>query len=235
VSQQQPRLFVAVPLPDPARQQIAALVDRVRARVETTANAREAVRWVRMDGLHLTLRFLGPLPEEDVAGIAAAVAEAASGRPPFGVEIAGGGAFPSAARPRTIWLAVTAGADDLAGLAADLDGRLEPLGWPRQERPFRAHLTLARADGRRARPRTAAAVIEEAASLQVAFAAERVTLFESITGGGPARYEPRHEAVLGRPRPASETSAADRPVYHPSSREAGPVSSVPDRRSSGSS
>jgi 2'-5' RNA ligase len=115
---------------------------------------------------------------------------------PIPLAIGGAGAFPSAARPRTLWLGVTEGAASLAALAERLDGALSSDGWPSQARPFRAHLTLARADGRREGPLVAEVLAEQAAGLDVAFRADRLTLFESLTGGGPARYVARHEVVL---------------------------------------
>jgi RNA 2',3'-cyclic 3'-phosphodiesterase len=198
----QPRLFVAVPLAEAARAAVEELVVGVRDRLAAAgvqADSRAGVRWVRTDGLHLTLRFLGPTPLDQVDAVAAAAAQTATeaAQAPFEVVIGGAGAFPSPGRPRTLWLGIERGADELAALAAALDERLVPLGWPPEDRPFRPHLTLARADGRRAGPATAQALIEAAAPLRVPFEADRLVLFESVTGGGPARYLPRFEAGLG--------------------------------------
>ena len=70
-------------------------------------------------------------------------------------------------------------------------------GWPPEARPFRAHLTLARADGVPAGARVAARLVEAAADLRIASAIDRIGLFESLTGGGPARYEPIEMVRLG--------------------------------------
>jgi 2'-5' RNA ligase len=193
-----PRLFVAVPLAEDARRVVADLVDSIRAEVDGTSQPRTAVRWVRMDGLHLTLRFLGPTATTQVDGIEAAIDAAAATGSPFEVAIGGAGAFPSPARPRTLWLGLDDGHAQLERLAGTLDQHLAGAGWPPVERPFRAHLTLARADGRRAGPATAAALIRHAAAFRAAFTADRLILFESLTGGGPARYVAHHEARLGR-------------------------------------
>jgi RNA 2',3'-cyclic 3'-phosphodiesterase len=184
-------LFVAVPLPAEAREAVAELV----ASLPSPGN-RRPVRWVRFDGLHVTLRFLGPTPEERVPDLVRAVDTAASTGGPFTVTLAGAGAFPSPARPRAIWLGITDGADEMAGLVRTLGGLLARVGWPAEERPFRPHLTLARADGVRAGPQTARALIAAAAGISVTFPVDRLVLFESQTGGGPARYECVHEAFL---------------------------------------
>jgi len=189
-----PRLFVAAPLDEAARAAVEALVERVRA----AEPEGRGVRWVRLDGLHLTLRFLGPTSEDRVPDLAAALADAARRAPPMiELRIAGGGAFPSRARPRTLWLAITAGEAALAALAVAVDDALAAAGWPRETRPFRAHLTLARADGVRRGPTTAAALMDAAANLAIDATVDRIVLFESITGGGPARYVARAEASLG--------------------------------------
>jgi len=188
------RLFVAVPTPRDVRDSVAELVEQVRA--ESDPNRRD-VRWVRLDGLHLTLRFLGPTDEEAIPDVAAAVDRSGAAMGPFDVAIGGAGAFPSVARPRALWLAVTAGVAELDAAARTLDDRLAEVGWARDDRPYRPHLTLARSDGVRTGPDVARRLIEAAATFETRFRAERMILFESISGGGPARYEPIHETRLG--------------------------------------
>jgi 2'-5' RNA ligase len=201
------RLFVAVPLPASACAAIEAVVERVRERL-TAADAEAAarggppggrVRWVRLDGLHLTLRFLGGTAEEHLVALSRAVDAAAAGSAAFEVAIDGAGAFPSPARPRALWLAIVAGSEALADLAVRLDEAVVGEGWPHDDRPFRAHLTLARTDGVRAGPMAAKELAASATGLNERFLADRIVLFRSHLGGGPARYEPLHEARLGGP------------------------------------
>lgn len=188
------RLFVAIPIPTPVRESIAAVVDSVRAAGDPAVRD---VRWVRLDGLHLTVRFIGPTDEERVAAITAAVDRTANATDPFDVVIANGGAFPSVARPRALWLGVADGAAELAATAATLDQALADVGWPSDDRPYRAHLTLARSDGVRAGPAVARRLIDAAAAVREPFRAASLVLFESVSGGGPARYVQLHEASLG--------------------------------------
>lgn len=190
---EEPRLFVAVPVSEPARIAVAEVVERIRAGEPEG----RGVRWVRLDGLHVTLRFLGPTPESRVGDVAAAVARAADGVAPFAIRIAGADAFPPTGRPRTLWLDLDRGVEDLAALAARLDDALAGAGWERERRPFRAHLTLARADGVRTGPATVAALRAAAAELAIESPIERVVLFESITGSGRARYVDRADVALG--------------------------------------
>ena len=189
------RIFIAAPLPDEAAAAVAELVERVRA--DGVPGGGRDVRWVRLDGLHLTLRFLGPSPEDRVEAAREAVKVAAAAAEPFELAIGGAGTFPSAERPRALWLGVRDGAEALAGLAAQVDRALVGAGWTPETRPFRAHLTLARADGVPAGSRLGARLVEAAAGLRIPFRVARIGLFESLTGGGPARYAPLELIDLG--------------------------------------
>jgi len=182
------RLFIAVPLPAEAAAQVAALVDRVRA--EGIPGGGRDVRWVRLDGLHLTLRFLGPTLDDRVQPAADAVRRVGRDVTAFDVAIRGAGAFPPVGRPRALWLGITEGADELSSLAAAVDGALADGGWSLDPKPFRAHLTLARADGVPAGSAIGAKLAEAAADLDLRFRATSMGLFESLTGAGPARYVP---------------------------------------------
>jgi 2'-5' RNA ligase len=196
-----------VPLPDDAARAVAEVVDEVRA-VGLPAGARD-VRWVRLDGLHLTLRFLGPTPEDVIAATAdavSAVARAADG--PIQLELTGAGTFPRAARPRTLWIGVggaTAALDRLAGMT---ESALVAAGWPPDGRPFRPHLTLARSDGVSVGPLVAGRLVAAMSRRSIPCPVDRIGLFESVTGGGPARYVPM---VL---EPFGPAASGASPVYH---------------------
>lgn len=191
-----PRLFVAVPLPAAAAAEVAEVVATVREQ-SLPAGAHD-VRWVRLDGLHLTLRFLGPTPDDRVAPTREALeraAEHAGG--PIEAMLGGAGTFPPGGRPRTLWIGMTAGATELSVLAGRVERELETAGWPRDDRPFRAHLTLARSDGIGVGPLVADRLAAAMAERRIACPIDRLGLFESITGGGPARYERWFERPLG--------------------------------------
>ena len=121
----------------------------------------------------------------------------ASAAAPFEVALAGGGAFPSLERPRSLWLGVAAGADRLADLANGLTIAAGECGLVLETRPFAPHLTVGRTDGVRLGPVAAHALEDAARDVDIRFTADRVVLFRSLLGGGPARYEPLHEARLG--------------------------------------
>jgi 2'-5' RNA ligase len=201
-----PRLFIALPLPDEARRAIEALVAGVRLAPEPAVGERrdpKDVRWVRMDGLHVTLRFLGPTEPDRIAAVRTAVEAAARRVKPFELGLAGGGAFPNLARPRVLWLGLARGLDRLDDLTRRVAGALAEQGWPHDDRPARPHLTLARSDGVASGALVAGRLISAAANLDLRWTADRLVLFESQTGGGPARYV----ALLDLPLTAGTESA----------------------------
>ena len=187
------RLFVAVPIPPDALEACRGLIDGVRAH-----QSPPGVRWVRLDGLHVTLRFLGATPTDRVPGVGAAMRTAAVGVPAFQVALSGAGSFPDRKRPRTLWIGIDEGVESLAALVRNLDAPLDALGWPPEQRPFRPHLTIARTDAAHGGDglAVASALATAAADWRVSFRAETVTLYRSLLGTGAARYEPIDEVRL---------------------------------------
>jgi len=133
------RLFFAIPLPDEVIARISAVQEQLRAAI-----GEDGVRWTRPDQFHYTLKFLGEQPvarAEKAVEVAYAVR---SEQTPFELTLGGVGAFPNHQRPGTLWLGATAGAEALTDLAARLDAALARQRFPRENRPLKAHLTLAR-------------------------------------------------------------------------------------------
>jgi RNA 2',3'-cyclic 3'-phosphodiesterase len=194
------RLFIAVPLPLDVQGRVGELIDRVRARADAAPGDRGGAdpRWIRAESLHLTLRFLGDTPEGRVADLRAALATVAASSTAFDVALTGSGAFPDSSSPRAMWLGIGRGRDELVHLAASVDAALAQRGWPSDGRPFRAHLTIARAEDP-GRGRVALRALDpEARELDAAWRVESVVVFESLLGRGPARYTALAESRLGR-------------------------------------
>ena len=189
------RLFIAVPVADDVRLSIRELMEAV-AGASIDERTYGQPRWVRVDGLHLTLRFLGATPDERQPALGEAIAAAAHGVAPFRVVLSGGGSFPDARWPRVLWIGIEEGAPELAGLAGRLEEQLVPMGWPPEARPFAPHLTLARTDGVPHADERARRLAELAEGLSFGWQVDRVVLYNSIQGHGPARYEGVAEAPL---------------------------------------
>jgi 2'-5' RNA ligase len=191
------RLFVAVPVEGSVRAAVGELMARL-AGPDASIEERSAgqPRWVRVEGLHLTLRFLGATPDVRQAELAAAIEAAALGEPAFTVALSGGGAFPNERYPRVLWLAIAEGAPQLQSLALRLNTELARLGWTSDDRPFQAHLTLARTDGVPGADDAARRLIRASSDLRLAWKADRLVLYKSVLGRGPTWYEVVAEAQL---------------------------------------
>lgn len=131
------RAFVAVEIDDKTRQRVAAWQEELR-------QSGGDVKWVEPVNFHLTLKFLGNVETVRVPALSSALKASLAGHRAFSVELAGMGAFPSIARPRVIWVGLSEGAGELRLLAQAVDKALEPLGFPREEKPFAPHLTIGR-------------------------------------------------------------------------------------------
>ncbi len=195
------RLFIAAPLPTRHLERIGSLIQQARDELNGASPQRGAgsrgVRWVSPEGVHLTLKFLGSTDPAAVAGVRSAVIEAARAGGRARLVLRGVGGFPSAGRPRVLWLGLVEGTEPLARLAADLDTRLVPLGWEPERRPFHAHLTLARCEEPAAGRLALETLTRLAQDVELSWTADRLVLFRSHLGRGPARYEPLLEAPLG--------------------------------------
>ena len=131
------RLFFAVKISDAVAAEVSAAMKAFPVR-------NPPWRWIPPENMHLTLKFLGEIDEGLLDGLREAGAAAASAAKPFRIVYGPFGAFPNLARPRVIFFQATEGARELAALASALEAGAERLGIPREDRPFRAHLTLAR-------------------------------------------------------------------------------------------
>ncbi len=145
------RSFIAIEIPDVIKQRMA----------EVQAGLRKAdvdASWPRPEGMHLTLKFLGEVPESQVPAITDALRESVRGVNPFRLEIAGAGAFPNPRNARVVWVGVAGETDKLSLLRAAVEDAMAGIGMEREERAFKPHLTLGRIKYIRSRESLAAAL-----------------------------------------------------------------------------
>ena len=133
------RTFIAVPLPEPVKAHLKQAQDRLQAAVGGSG-----VRWVAPEGLHLTLKFLGQTQAHEVPAITEALSQAAAGATPSTLRLSRLGAFPSARRPRVLWVGTTEEVAPLTAFYRQVEERLAALHFPREGRPFAPHITLGR-------------------------------------------------------------------------------------------
>jgi 2'-5' RNA ligase len=121
----------------------------LRRVLKVLAGMGRALKVVETENLHITLKFIAAAPTITIPEISAVAAKAAGRQIPAELTLTGLGVFPHAQRPSVIWTGLAGpGVQTLTALAAELETSLEPLGFPREDRPFTPHLTLARVKAR---------------------------------------------------------------------------------------
>ena len=132
------RLFIACELPKPARNYINQLLDLL------SKESLNGFRLAKENNIHMTLKFLGSVPCERIPEITSGMEEAVRNTTAFTLGIQGMGAFPNLNNPRILWSNVHGELDTLVQLHKRLEDVLESQGFPREQRPYSPHLTLAR-------------------------------------------------------------------------------------------
>jgi len=138
------RAFVAVPVSREVCEAVSRLQDTLRRRGIS-------LRWVRPEGLHFTLKFLGNIDEGIVEPLGEKLREIASEHPIFELRIGGIGAFPNLNAPRVLWAGVESGAELLTALARQVSEVVREFPTEADSKKFKPHLTLARSKDRRSR------------------------------------------------------------------------------------
>jgi 2'-5' RNA ligase len=173
------RLFVALDIPESVRASLAALIPKLRV---TCASA----RWVRIESLHVTLKFIGEASQEKAEAIKAALATVPA-RSPIIMNFRELGFFPNERRPCVLWAGIESDSG-LAALAVAVETSLDQLGIRREERAFSPHLTLARFDTPRGLDALHAA-IEKVGPVEFGGAtATEFHLYQSVLKPGGAEY-----------------------------------------------
>ncbi len=173
------RVFFAVSLPDEARRTI----DRATEALRTLAPRRK-LRFTHPDGFHVTLKFLGELDDEALAEVTEGAQIVSRPTAPLPSEWTALTAFPNPRRARVLVAGLTDPDRRLAGLAEELDALAEAVGVPREQRPFRPHVTLARL-----KPPDDVADLCSAVPLAGSFSTTELVLYESVRGPQGMRYE----------------------------------------------
>jgi 2'-5' RNA ligase len=132
------RAFLAIDPPEEIFKEIINIQELLRKAVQGD------IRWVRPEGMHLTLKFFGYVYESDVANISDVVKNNVANMKTLLLNVRSVGAFPSVNRPRVLWLGIDGDTDALINLQMEIDAGLEGYGFKKEDRLFRPHLTLAR-------------------------------------------------------------------------------------------
>jgi 2'-5' RNA ligase len=186
------RTFIALELPQSIHEELSTIISSLKKKVPA------GIRWVPANNIHITLKFIGDVPKNELPAIDAAVGSITQNHAAFDAHLAGLGAFPNPRRPRVVWIGIQA-PDTLAAMARKIDQALTKLGYPPEDRPFSPHLTLGR-------------VVQDASSQEISVISqmladpkdaiaipvllEQVTVFKSDLQHGGAIYTPLFRHTL---------------------------------------
>ena len=185
------RTFVAVRISRAVR-------DKTDKLIGLLARAPATVNWVEPENRHWTLQFLGDVDVNQTHAVCKAVSKAAEDIAPFELQALGAGAFPDAARPRTIWIGAGQGRSRMIALQAAVEESLAELSFARERRPYQPHLTLGRAQLRQGGLDELGTLIEQHAEFDAGenLVKEVVVFSSELTRNGPV-YSVLGRAALG--------------------------------------
>jgi 2'-5' RNA ligase len=179
------RVFLAVDLPPELREELSKLQRELEPATDTA-------RWVAPESIHITLKFIGEVAEkrlEDIEGALTGLTWK-----PFAITVRSVGFFPGNRSPRVFWAGMEA--PTMQNLAEELDSRMERLGFDKEKRAFRPHITLARARDSRIDSSLVAAASKYAEHRFGSFTVDRIFLFKSVLKPTGAVYERLKEYPL---------------------------------------
>jgi len=183
------RAFIAIELPE----EIIAFIRKIQ---EGLRSYGFKARWVRPENIHLTLKFLGDINKEDIKKAGDAIINAASENASMSLGAKGIGFFPGVKRSRVIWTGIAGQTRELADLQKTLDGKLDTVGFPKEKRPFKGHLTIARIKRKIDARRLIDAMKEFGRFESKTFIANEVVLFKSELKPSGAVYRKLMSATL---------------------------------------
>jgi 2'-5' RNA ligase len=177
------RLFIAVDFPEEIKEKIFVFQKNVKNSIIGN------VKWVEIENFHLTLRFIGEVPERYVDEIKEILDEVSQYVESFRITLEGFGGFPSLSSPRVLWIGIKDGLNDLEKIFDLIERRLVKKGIPKEKKPFSPHLTLGRV-------KENIKILQDFDFKKEEILIEEIILFESIlTPQGPI-YKPIYKVSL---------------------------------------
>jgi len=185
------RAFLAIEPPEDILQKISDLQEKLKREISGRLS------WTRPQGQHLTLKFFGDISTDDVKNICSAVQKRIVLEAKLNLNVEKLGVFPDARRPRVLWCGVTGDVEKLVTLQKKLDSDFADIGFPAEERPFKAHLTLARIKDSREITGMNEALKKHDSFTAGEFVTDKLFLFQSNLSPQGAVYTKLAEFALG--------------------------------------
>jgi 2'-5' RNA ligase len=184
------RAFLAIDLPDSLRAQLSLVQGELKS-------SQADVRWVPVSNIHLTLKFFGNVPDEDIGSLALAARQVAAEEEPFQLRVTMAGAFPSHRSPRVVWLGLGGDVVPLTRLYHKLEKVFAALGHLPEGRAFHPHLTLGRVKSPANREKLARMLATMPPVDWPPFAVKELILFQSVLSPQGSKYTPLKVIPLG--------------------------------------
>ena len=186
------RSFIAIEIPEEIKKELASVRDELKKYLGKASK----VSWARAETTHLTIKFLGDVPEEKIRATEDALRLSTRGIKALTVSVAGIGCFPNLENPRVLF-AGTLGSEELKNLHAAIEGSLYAIGFKKDEKPFKPHLTIARIKSPIEGKKLSKAIKELKTDIKADFIADSVILFKSELSSKGAVHTPIAKINLG--------------------------------------
>ncbi|MFH0855743.1 MAG: RNA 2',3'-cyclic phosphodiesterase [Candidatus Omnitrophota bacterium] len=186
------RTFIAIELPAQIKNKLSELQELLK---ESKAD----VKWTEPANIHITLKFLGEIDEDESVKIAGIIEEMAHKSKQFHIRLFSLGAFPNMELGRVIWVGIDKGDNETKSFAKRLDASLEKLGIPQDKRPFSSHITIGRIKSPLHKDKLAKTFNELKdyfCGKNIEFTVKKITLFKSAPGANGPIYEALKEANI---------------------------------------
>ncbi|MBI4832474.1 MAG: RNA 2',3'-cyclic phosphodiesterase [Candidatus Lindowbacteria bacterium] len=166
------RTFIAITMAGSLHKTIGEVIDKF-------SSSKASVKWVEPHNAHVTIKFLGIVEEARLPEVFAACEKAAEGFNPIDIEVKAVGCFPSMKRPKVVWLGIEKGAESIKQLQQRVEAELERIGFPKEDKPFKAHLTIGRMKGQQGMSRLCSLLEEERNVFIGSMRAEKLSVMKS--------------------------------------------------------
>ncbi|MCX7965023.1 MAG: RNA 2',3'-cyclic phosphodiesterase [Syntrophorhabdaceae bacterium] len=179
------RAFIAFELPSDIKSYLSTIINTMSSKIRD-------VKWVSTDGLHITMKFLGEIEEAKIDIIKNSLTHLENRYAPFKLILSEIDAFPNKKRPRVIVVNLKNGVDIVRNIFQDIENNLENIGFEKETRSFKPHITLGRM-------RTSMPILEKMIPIleEKTFIVEGLTLFKSTLTNKGAIYDPLWKIKLG--------------------------------------
>jgi len=184
------RTFIALSLNEKLYSELSELQAKLRG-------SDVDIKWIDPSSIHLTLKFLGEIDEKQLGSIRSCLTGALKDHKSFSVSLAGVGVFPKPSYPRVVWVGIDAGASECEGLNRDIENATAGVGFEKETRPFKAHLTLGRVRSSKNKQ-----ILIKAIEQEIGFASQgkayvdKIILFKSTLTPKGALHTPLEEFPL---------------------------------------